>query len=70
MLNAVGTAHNAMDFRGACRRSGRGFGEQDMQTGTPPAGLLNDRFGKRESQRDRSVIGRTIMAILETAITF
>lgn len=61
MLNGVGATPNAMDFWGVPPLLGRGFGEQDVQTGAPPVVLLNYRFWKREFQGDKGVIGKTMM---------
>ena len=61
MLNAVGATPNAMDFWGVAPLIGRGFGEQDVQSGAPPVVLLNYRFWKREFHSDKKVVGTTIM---------
>jgi putative ABC transport system permease protein len=61
MLYGVGATPNAMEFWGVPPLLGRGFGEQDVQSGAPPVVLLNFRFWKREFQSDRNVIGKTIM---------
>jgi len=61
MLNGVGATPNAMEFWGVPPMLGRGFGEQDVQTGAPPVVLLNHRFWKREFQGDKNVIGKTLM---------
>src|SRR6516164_5847738 len=61
MLNGVGATRNAMEFWGVPPLLGRGFGEQDVQSGALPVVLLNYRFWKREFQSDRNVIGRSIM---------
>jgi len=61
MLHGVGATPNAMEFWGVRPLLGRGFGEQDVQSGAPLVVLLNYRFWKREFQSDRKVIGKTIM---------
>ncbi len=60
MLHGVGATPNAMDFWGVPPMLGRGFGEEDVQTGAPPVVLLNYRFWKREFQGDKNVIGKVI----------
>lgn len=61
MLYGVGATPNAMEFWGVPPLLGRGFGEQDVQSGAPPVVVLNYRFWKREFQSDRNVIGRSIL---------
>jgi predicted permease len=61
MLNGVGATRNAMEFWGVPPLLGRGFGEQDVQSGALPVVLLNYRFWKREFHSDQSIIGKTIM---------
>ena len=50
-----------MDFWGVAPLLGRGFDEQDVQSGAPPVVLLNYRFWKREFNSDKKVVGTTIM---------
>ena len=61
MLYGVGATPNAMEFWGVQPLLGRGFGDQDVQSGAPPVVVLNYRFWKREFHSDRNVIGKTIM---------
>ncbi|HVP55406.1 MAG TPA: ABC transporter permease [Candidatus Eisenbacteria bacterium] len=61
MLHGVGATPNAMEFWGVPPLLGRGFGEQDVQTGAPPVVLLNYRFWKREFQGDKGIVGKTMM---------
>ena len=61
MLYGVGATPNAMEFWGVPPMLGRGFGEQDVQSGAPSVVVLNYRFWKREFQGDKNVIGKTIM---------
>lgn len=60
-LNGVGATPNAMKFWGVAPLIGRGFGEQDVQSGAPPVVLLNYRFWKREFHSDKGVVGTTKM---------
>jgi hypothetical protein len=46
MLYGVGATPNAMEFWGVPPLLGRGFGEQDVQSGAPPVVVLNYRFWK------------------------
>src|SRR5215469_5011389 len=61
MLYGVGATPNAMEFWGVPPLLGRGFSEQDVQSGAPPVVVLNYRFWKREFQSDRNIIGRSMM---------
>lgn len=61
MLNGVGATPNAMEFWSVPPLIGRGFGEQDVQSGAPLVVLLNYRFWKREFDGDKGVLGKTIM---------
>jgi putative ABC transport system permease protein len=61
MLYGVGATPNAMEFWGVPPILGRGFGEQDVQSGAPLVVLLNYRFWKREFQGDKNIVGKTVM---------
>jgi putative ABC transport system permease protein len=61
MLAGVGATPNAMEFWGVPPLIGRGFGEQDLQSGAPLVVLLNYRFWNREFHGDKGVLGKTIM---------
>jgi putative ABC transport system permease protein len=61
MVKAVGETPNAMDFWGVPPLIGRGFGEQDVQSGSPLVVLLNYRFWMRKFDGDKSVVGTSMM---------
>lgn len=61
MLAGVGATPNAMEFWGVPPLLGRGFGDQDVQSGAPPVVLLNYRFWNREFHGDRGILGSTMM---------
>ena len=61
MVKGVGATPNAMQFWGVPPMLGRGFGEQDVQSGAPLVVLLNYLYWKREFRGDKGVIGTTMM---------
>ena len=61
MVKGVGETPNAMAFWGVPPLLGRGFTEQDVQTGAHPVLLLNYLYWHREFQGDPGVIGSTMM---------
>ena len=61
MVKGVGATPNAMEFWGVPPLLGRGFTEQDTQSGAPPVVLLNYRFWNREFHGDPGILGATMM---------
>ncbi len=60
-VKGVGATPNAMEFWGVSTLLGRGFGEQDVQSGAAPVVLLNYNFWIREFQGDKNVVGSAMM---------
>lgn len=61
VVKGVGATPNAMGFWGVAPMLGRGFGEQDVQSGSAPVVLLNYRFWNHEFHGDRNVLGATMI---------
>ena len=61
MVKGVGAAPSAMQFWGVPPMLGRGFGEQDVQSGAPPVVLLNFLFWKKQFYGDPDIVGKTMM---------
>ncbi len=61
MVKGVGATPNAMEFWGVPAMLGRGFGEQDVQSGAPPVVLLNYLYWKKQFRGDKNILGTTMM---------
>lgn len=61
MVKGVGATPNAMEFWGVPPMLGRGFGEQDIQSGAPPVVVLNYLYWKKQFRGDKNILGTTIM---------
>ena len=61
MIKGVGAVPSAMEFWGVPPMLGRGFGEQDVQSGAPPVVLLNYLFWNKQFHEDPNIVGTTMM---------
>jgi putative ABC transport system permease protein len=61
MVKGVGATPSAMDFWGVPPMLGRGFTDQDVQTGAQPVVLLNYLYWNRQFHGDKDVLGKTLM---------